>query len=60
MTGPTVSGLYCVPAVTEPAYTDRGNWEPVRVSIVPTVSGQYCVPAVTDPSYTDRGNWEPV
>ena len=25
----TVSGLYCVPAVTHPAYTDIGNKEPV-------------------------------
>ena len=25
----TLSGLYCVPAVTVPAYTDRGDWEPI-------------------------------
>ena len=29
MSVPTVSGQYFVPAVTDPANTDRGNWEPV-------------------------------
>ena len=57
MSVPTVSDLYCVSAVTEPVYADRGNWEPV---CVPTVSDLYCVSAVTEPAYTDKGNWEPV
>ena len=58
----TVSGQYCVLAVTDPAYTDikkeTGNQYECPVQY--TVSGLYCVPAVTHPAYTDIGNWEPV